>query len=380
MDISAALTTEEVAALSDPLCSFERAVKCLRDVRKSCGTTTGSTFEESLSLKNTLDCSEAQVRTDPSWAQLSILLNCEYQLYILNSATPLRYNPFLSHWVEAIQRLSHPLTGHGQANGRLHHIHISSVRAEMIKSLLRAGSSSQFSNASPRTLYETVVIHRETMPFDVEPYIQMLEEEGIYERKHSAKEGKQPTTNQSFEVSKGSTVDKPKLSDRELWDQNMLSRLESDPKSAISDLTHLPVELAHLDFLTTLLQERTLQQLSIEPSPIIREYIQHALRMAEQMGQPPGFVMVDSLTPSFVGESGVIDDNDIGIAHGRAAQIRAVKLLLLFIRNLIRKALLPPEDIYYEIQEICVRYVWIKEVREFRNFIEEGTSDEQASA
>jgi len=48
------------------------------------------------------------------------------------------------------------------------------------------------------------------------------------------------------------------------------------------------------------------------------------------------------------------DDYQAGTApaHGREAQIRAVKLLLLFIRNLVRKALLPPEDIYFEIQEI----------------------------
>jgi len=49
-----------------------------------------------------------------------------------------------------------------------------------------------------------------------------------------------------------------------------------------------------------------------------------------------------------------------------------VKLLVLFVRNLIRKGMVGPEQMFYEIQEICVRYVWVREVREFRAFIEEG--------
>jgi hypothetical protein len=49
-----------------------------------------------------------------------------------------------------------------------------------------------------------------------------------------------------------------------------------------------------------------------------------------------------------------------------------VRLLLLFIKNLMRKGLVGIEVLYFEIQEICVRYVWIREVREFRGWVEEG--------
>ena len=59
------------------------------------------------------------------------------------------------------------------------------------------------------------------------------------------------------------------------------------------------------------------------------------------------------------------------LGHGREAQCRAVKLLLLFVKNLIRKGLVGTDVLYFEIQEICVRYVWIKEVRDFRLWIEE---------
>ena len=58
--------------------------------------------------------------------------------------------------------------------------------------------------------------------------------------------------------------------------------------------------------------------------------------------------------------------------YGKEAQSRAVKLLLLFIKNLIVKDLLGTQWFYLEIEEICVRYVWIKEVRDFRTFLEEG--------
>ena len=34
---------------------------------------------------------------------LPLMLHCEYQLYKLYSGTPLRLNPFLSHWVEVVK-------------------------------------------------------------------------------------------------------------------------------------------------------------------------------------------------------------------------------------------------------------------------------------
>jgi hypothetical protein len=50
-------------------------------------------------------------------------------------------------------------------------------------------------------------------------------------------------------------------------------------------------------------------------------------------------------------------------------------VLLLFIKNLIRKGLVGTEVLYFEIQEICVRYIWIKEVRDFKTWVEQGVDE-----
>ena len=54
---------------------------------------------------------------------------------------------------------------------------------------------------------------------------------------------------------------------------------------------------------------------------------------------------------------------------GRIAQIRAIKLLVLFMTNFVRKGLVDPQRIYFEAQEVCVRYIWVGEVRTFRAFL-----------
>ncbi|ORY13212.1 hypothetical protein BCR34DRAFT_481547 [Clohesyomyces aquaticus] len=370
MDTSAELTADEIVGLRDAQSTFEQSAKRFEDLRQRAGIAFSGVFEESLRLKNTLDHYEATARFDPKWTHLSVLLNCEYQLYTLNRGTPLRYNPFLSHWVEALQRLSQPPSEHEtlfKIDGPVPATDMRAVRIEMIKSLLRADDPSQFSRFSPKVLYDSVVEQKKNSPFEIEPYIRMLEEEGIYERTASS-----PVAQGKLKQAVDSSNSQP-LNDRQQWSQYMLSRMEMDPKSAVDELTHLPVELAYLDFLTTLVQNQTLQKLDIPASPVIRDYIQHALRLAEHMGEHP------RATPASVPESsnsavnGGAEDGE----HGRAAQTRTIKLLLLFLRNLIRKALIPPEDIYFEIQEICVRYVWIREVREFRAFIEEGEDGEE---
>jgi hypothetical protein len=290
-----------------------------------------------------------------------VLVNCEYRLYVLNETTPLRNNPFLSHWVEAIQRLAPP-TAQRDANpaGTMLADEISTVRVELIKALLQSRNPSQFARASPRQLHGNYVEMRQTSPCNIRTYVRMLEEEGIYERTP------EPDGDASeSEVAKRAKLGASKLNEFERWKQGMLSRLETEPEHAIPELTHLPLELSSLDFLTTLLQEHTLQALNIEPAPVIADYIQHALRMMEQMGRSAG-------------ETGAAEaETDVLLESGPEAQTRAVKLLLLFMRSLIRKDLLPLESIYFEIQEICVRYVWIREVREFRAFVEDGHEEER---
>ncbi|KAF2798219.1 hypothetical protein K505DRAFT_233885 [Melanomma pulvis-pyrius CBS 109.77] len=387
MDISATLTADEVASLSGSERTCEAATRWLEDADAASSPQhprrEGGSFEESLRLKNTLDIFEEQARTQPSWELLSILVNCEYKLYVLNQATPLRHNPFLSHWVETIQRLSKTIPQSGRLindilrkGGSLSTSEINVVRIELLKSLLQFRSPSQFALVTPRQLYTNFVELQQSISFEIGPYIQMLEEEGIYERTPSPNQGQEVSRGPSAGTVQDTAPRRPKLSDFQQWKQEVLSRLESEPETAIQELTHLPIGLSSLDFLTTLLQDNMLERFSIDPAPVVSDYIQHALRLTEHMGRPPGTADSSFDGFSMPGTNGNVDEE---VDHGREAQTRAVKLLLLFIRNLIRKALLPPEAIYFEIQEICVRYVWIKEVRDFRAFIEEGIHGEQAS-
>ncbi|KAF1965949.1 hypothetical protein BU23DRAFT_487950 [Bimuria novae-zelandiae CBS 107.79] len=355
--MNAALTQAEIEALSNADCFCEDANRQLGHAGAYRDAVSSGVFEESLRLKNTLDAYEATAKSKPSWETLSVLVNCEYRLYVLNQTTPLRNNPFLSHWVEAIQRLGTPTArGQKRADGPVTSDEVNTVRVELIKALVQSRNPSQFARITPHQLHHNFVEMRQTSLFNIRTYIRMLEEEGIYERTPSP-DGDSPTSTAS-EPSKPAAG---KLNEFQRWKMGLLSRLETEPALAISELTHLPIELSSLDFLTTLLQEQTLQSLGIEPAPVIADFIQHVLRLTEQMGQPDSSDMLE----------GVLDNERL-VESGREAQTRAVKLLLLFMRNLIRKALLPLESIYFEIQEICVRYVWIREVREFKAFVEEG--------
>lgn len=315
-----------------------------------------------------------------------MLVNCEYRLYVLNQPTPLRNNPFLSHWVEAIQRLEKgPPQGEaaaaeeeeeeeGEEDGSMTGADVNTVRVELIKALLQSRNPSQFARTTPRQLHRNYVEMRQTSPFNIKTYVRMLEEEGIYERKPGEVYGSRDgSPGRAGRVAGPGAGPGSKLNEFQRWKLGMLSRLETEPDAAIPELTHLPIELSYLDFLTTLLQERTLQSLAIEPAPVIADYLQHALRLTEQMGQPPDLSGASALN----GEEEGGREPLVVVDHGREAQTRAVRLLLLFIRNLIRKALLPLESIFFEIQEICVRYVWIREVREFRAFVEEGVGSEE---
>ncbi|KAF2865537.1 hypothetical protein BDV95DRAFT_652543 [Massariosphaeria phaeospora] len=377
MDITAALTDDEIAVLADSERACEAATRSLEHIRAGNAIKAGAftSFEESLRVKNTLDAFEAHANEQASWETLAVLVNCEYALYALNQDTPLRNNPFLSHWVEAIQRLSSGARAAQAVDGQVRRNgtgplreEINVVRVGFIKALLLGSADTdQFVRLSPRQLHKTFVESGYAPGFEIGMYVRMLEEEGIYEGTPAPQRAAEPDRKDTS--SSAPPRPKPKPSDSQHWKRDLLLRLQHDPAAAIPDLTHLPLELSSLDFLTTLLQDATLQRLSLDPAPLISDYIQHALRLTEAMGQPPPPAGSSSPSASTASSSSVSDED---LDHGREAQTRAVKLLLLFMRNLVRKALLPPQALYFEIQEVCVRYVWIGEVREFRAWVEEG--------
>jgi hypothetical protein len=350
---ASALTRPELDTLSNPDRSCRDAATDLERIatlQRSPEAGIGSVFEESLRLKTTLDDFESLAAKHPTWHALAVLVHAEHRLWTLNAATPLRHNPFLSHWIEALQRLGNN-DRRRSSDSNVTAEGVSAARVELIKTLLRG--TRDMSSATPRELYTALTAERHRPAFDIQPYVRMLEEEGIY-----------PALPSPSSPTPASTPASPasQRSDFNNWKLSIPHRLATDPGPALDELTRLPIELPALDFLTTLLTQHTLTDHAIDPAPVITSYIQHALRRVEQMGLPP---------ESGVG-AGAADEH---VDTGREAQSRAVRLLLLFFKNLMRKGLVGMQVLYFEIQEICVRYVWIREVREFRGWVEEGGGD-----
>lgn len=62
-------------------------------------------------------------------------------------------------------------------------------------------------------------------------------------------------------------------------------------------------------------------------------------------------------------------------AHGREAQTRALRLLVLFLGNLVRKGEVEvgregESSLYWDLEGLYRSYMWMREVREFKGMIE----------
>ncbi|KAF3046912.1 hypothetical protein E8E12_007078 [Didymella heteroderae] len=334
----------------------------------------GGAFEKSMRIKRMIDDLEAKVQTEPSWTALAALLRSEYRLWKLNVETDIRVNPFLSHWVEVILKLHADTQGYQPVledddgdfgKGALSCQDIAAARLEMLKELLKYGEEA-LTTATPRSLYITRFPPK---PFDIRPFIRMLEEEGIYEPRTA------PTPPPNLTVPSkvadmdpgspgASSVGTPVNSSTDLtykpapptlglkWKESILLNLETDPPLAVHQLTHLPLAITALDFLTTLITASKLATHGIDPKSVVLSFVQHALRIIEYARQPPDPASESPL------------QTDIGVntyfGYGRDAQIWAVRVLLLFVKNLIQKGCVdvyPNKEytLYYDIQEICTQ-------------------------
>jgi hypothetical protein len=370
MDLTATLTAAEIESLADyHNRSLQDAEHELARATYQSAHRNESAFEKSLRIKNTLDVFEEASKTLPTKRALAVLVNCEYQLWRLNADTRLEDNPFLSHWVEAIQRLDTQESLADRAQTAAEDLLLetsNSTRVLWIKAILEGDGEIDWSNHVPEKI--TVLLQQNGLskPFDLRPYIRMLEEAGIYE-KTLDKEANPSTHPVTHSRTDGTTsTKKTELSLEDLVQQqkdDILRNLQAQPDVAVFDITRLPITLTHLDFLTTILTDRLLERHSIDPAPVITQYIQHALRTVERMGKPP--------SPSPEGLDGAHAGSEV-LEYGKEAQSRCILLLLLFIKSLLRKRLVELDVLFYEIAEITVRYVWIKEVRDFRTWVEEG--------
>lgn len=352
----------------------------------------GGAFNKSMRIKGTIDSLERQAQTEPSWSVLAGLLRSEYRLWKLNVNTPIQANPFLSHWIEAILLLYtdtqgyHPdLTNDDTDFGksRISYRDIAAARLELIKEMLKYGGEA-LGTATPQQLYKTRFPPK---AIDIRPFINMLEEGGIYDKGTAPMPPPELTVPSKVEDMEPGSPDaspagSPDASTVELadnksappslglkWKEGILRNLRTDPSLAVHQLTHLPLMIQTLDFLTTLITDQKLGTHGINPKSVVLFFVQHALRIIEYARQQP-----DSASEP-------PPQTDIGIdttfGYGRDAQVWAVRVLLVFIKNLIKKGsvdVYPDEEytLYYDIQTICTQYIWMGDVREFKAWIDEG--------
>ena len=384
MSLSSALARIELEYLSDVVRRNAEVMKDLDHISTLQEDGHGGAFEKSLRVKSMIDELEVEAQKQPGWKILAAIVRSEYRLCVLNAETPLRHNPFLSHWVEAMQRLEVAAQSHS-AQAVTDHVSardIAATRLEMIKRLLLQHTNA-LAFATPQQLYDA---RRPGTPFDVQPYVRMLEEEGIYEPSPvpptpiatlpkpthsdataadesiypSGKPSGIPTfpTRQEYIATRRHTL--------KAWKDLVLSNLDTNPKWVVEQLTHLPIALPALEFLTDLVTNHSLSMHSIDAKEVVLCFIQHALRLVEHMGQLPD----PNVEAPHQTEIGIETDNGLG----RDAQSRAISLLILFLRNLIRKGLVVVDPsaentLYYDIKGMCTSYVWMKEVRDFKTSI-----------
>jgi hypothetical protein len=146
----------------------------------------------------------------------------------------------------------------------------------------------------------------------------------------------------------------------------------SAPGDALQWLIHLPPTLAALDFLTKMLSagDESFKLYGVSAADVAREHLQQALRHIEELGSVANRNLARS------GESDAGSSNAAGGGGadgpegGAAEQAQAVKVLVVYLRNLIGRGILPLDIVYLDVQEVCVRYIFLAEVREFRTWLQ----------
>jgi hypothetical protein len=333
---------------------------------------------------------------------VSTLLNCEWMLYVLNFETDLKFNPYLEYWVRSHHELKKSIEHSErqvmvpktptQIEARNLKDRCSKARLEIVHHILTRFRNPEetrlLQKKSPEVIFQEVGSRSPWLVLST--YKPMLEAMGNYsldgvawvaeERILAARslpvearmasitdqEGKDEAEYVMVEDDKTraavGTIPpiNPKTTAAEVEEA-----LQADQQGVIHALTRLPVDLNSLNLLTNLLTSPIFQSMELNGVSITCEYIQHSLRTIERMTAGSSASDVDGYSDASASEQS-LDSISPG---GREEGIRAVKLLVIFLRSLLRRGTMAYQDLYFDIEEICVRYIWIKEVREFREFL-----------
>ncbi|TGZ81967.1 hypothetical protein EX30DRAFT_395339 [Ascodesmis nigricans] len=133
----------------------------------------------------------------------------------------------------------------------------------------------------------------------------------------------------------------------------------------ISALPHVPITISGLELINDIVTKQ--RSLSADQARIlIHTILEKGIRHVESLGASS---TTPSSSPSALSASGVVDHTIPGtrigsVAAQREEQTRHVKLLCLFIQSLLRSDTVEPLQLYYQIQDLGVQFMYVQEARE----------------
>ncbi|KAE9966438.1 hypothetical protein EG328_008922 [Venturia inaequalis] len=345
-------------------------------------------------LKNS---SDAPPGSDDVEALVTAALNAEYMLLKLTFETPLCDHPFLLHWVTAADRIRGELLANRDKHGTEEY----SAQEILLKSRLEIiyfaldGMQKYRSNEkwvaeklgafTPLALMEHT-IRREGDPdwLDLTIYAMILEKAhgkalsweveallpdpnaqspetrpaDVDRDKHSPARQKASSSQPAAKASKGPTL------------EEIEEYMRLQPENTLQCLIRLDISIDSLNLLCQLAatNNHIIENVGVEKIHVMREYILHALRTIEAMVQPEEHYTESSNTSNVSNDPASDTSNEP--PKGRDEQERGITLLAMFMKHLVSEGLVGYKDIYYEISEFVTRYIFVKEVRDFRNFLE----------
>ncbi|KAH7038500.1 hypothetical protein B0J12DRAFT_255647 [Macrophomina phaseolina] len=317
-------------------------------------------------------------------------LQSHHQLLLLHPDAELQYHPALAYWVKTV------ILWDGCGSG----LPISALRRTVVRYIKQILIElSQSHEGAPGKLPKPSVFLRDfgevaaDPKFNIQSYVSVLDKEGIpwrswykdvlshevsapdlekgkgekpkgaegFEEWYALGKGAEPTPSpRTASANMSSKAEEkhaaPAYPDESMTAEKIVELSQNAPDQAQQLLVNLPLDLASMEIINGVFLS---DKANLDNTVIACNYIQHGLRKLEDSSSDGSTSTNDSDEPY----SPSLDPEE---------RKRKVKLLVLFIRNLIRRGLVPADSLQYDIQEICVRYAPIKEVRDLKHWFQTG--------
>jgi hypothetical protein len=314
----------------------------------------------------------------------------------------LEYNPLLKHWVDAIIRCQPVLEAADGEQGPPYGypdwwLGAQRARMEIIKDALRLTvgmeifppvlfpsfhgltaekDHNEIEYTSPNNLIEDMAKTRYE-PIPVEWFIEILESQGMSPcLEPNPLFVQSPTTLETTAESSPCTASPPTPLEKGMGsspgeeEKSIMSTaansdpiddfnrwLQTSPHDAVYEITRRPCTIPNLDFLTLVLSSTTTANLlakeHLHPIDVARQHLQRTLMRFERATE--------------------VDDE-----AGGEEMLREAMLLTVYLKNALARGVLKLESVDLDIEELCMRYIWIPAVRDFRLWLTDAI--EAASA